>query len=237
MSGPAPYYSDSLVTIYHGDCRDMLGDLRADAIVTDPPYGTQDLGGGYGRRQLANNGAMGHTISNDADLSAFTGAAAAFGTVLHNVGWCVVFCAARKRREADDILLATGAVAIGEAVWDKGRAGLGYTIRYAHETALVYAYGEPVVVKPLLSVLRGKRTSEVMGKRHPHEKPAEVMGRLVEFACPPNGVVFDPFCGSGSTLYAAKLAGRRSIGIETDERYCEIAAERCRQETLDLGAA
>lgn len=134
------------------------------------------------------------------------------------------------------MLVDAGAEVVGEAVWDKGRPGLGYTIRYAHETILVARFGEVAApLAPLLSVLRGYRTTETMADRHPHEKPVEVMARLIEFACPMNGVVLDPFAGSGSALRAAKDSGRRAIGIELVEQWCEVAAENCRQTVLDFG--
>jgi site-specific DNA-methyltransferase (adenine-specific) len=73
-------------------------------------------------------------------------------------------------------------------------------------------------------------------KQHIAEKPAEVM-RWVMQVVPPRSTVLDPFMGSGSTLRAAKDCGHRAIGIEVDERYCEIAARKLAQEVLDFGGA
>jgi DNA modification methylase len=70
---------------------------------------------------------------------------------------------------------------------------------------------------------------------HLTQKPSELVTELLSIA--PPGAVLDPFMGSGTTLRAAKNLGRRAIGIEIEERYCEIAAERCRQEVLDFGGA
>jgi len=69
---------------------------------------------------------------------------------------------------------------------------------------------------------------------HPHAKPLDVMEQMLEM-CPP-GVVADPFAGSGSTLVAARNLGRRAVGVELEERYCEMAARRLAQDCFELGA-
>jgi site-specific DNA-methyltransferase (adenine-specific) len=69
-------------------------------------------------------------------------------------------------------------------------------------------------------------------RQHPNEKPLSLMGNLVQLCSNPGDLVLDPFCGSGTTLVAAKAAGRRAVGVEIEEQYCQIAAERCSQEVL-----
>jgi hypothetical protein len=231
-----PYFADGLVTLYHGDAREVMAaqDFQerledGAALVCDPPYGTEAFNDGYGR--------AGTKIIGDSSLATFAQALEAWRSAsgLDAAGhWLCAFCACRKRRTAEDVVLSAGYSLVGEAVWDKGRPSLGYTVRYAHESVIIARLGEVKPVAPLISVLRGYRTSEVMAERHPHEKPVEVMGRLVEFVAPLGGLVVDPFAGSGSTLRAAKDLGRKCIGIEIEERYCELAAERLRQEVFDL---
>jgi site-specific DNA-methyltransferase (adenine-specific) len=113
-------------------------------------------------------------------------------------------------------------------VWDKKRLGLnGGPWRYQHETIFV----TPGFVRV------SDASSSILSywpdqSHHIHAKPIELMRALV--AAAPPGVIADPFCGSGSTLRAAKDLGRKAIGIEIDERFCEVAARRMAQEVLHL---
>jgi len=119
-------------------------------------------------------------------------------------------------------------------VWDtKGALGMGdLSLPWKPSHQELYVIG---------SGFSGPRTSDVLcfppvqsmaanGRVHPHQKPVDLLQALVA-KCPP-GVVADPFMGSGSTLVAAKALGRRAIGVEVDESYCEVAAKRCAQGVL-----
>jgi adenine-specific DNA-methyltransferase len=210
--------------IIQGDCLEVMKqwpDKCVDVVITDPPYGTQDLAGGYGRRQLWDKGdGNGRTIANDCDLSQIKVAYPEFQRIVKD-GWAIVFYGARKTPEFIDATSSTDW--FGSLIYDKGVPGLGFHIRYAHEDIAVFKIGKPK--KPpqaLMSVLKATRTSI----HHPHEKPVEIMQQLVRWACPDGGIVLDPFCGSGTTCVAAELLGRKYIGIELDPKYCEIARKR-----------
>lgn len=211
-----PYYEDDLVRLYHGDCLEITEWLSADVLVTDPPYG-------YGHASNRDGPFKGETISNDSTLDARDAALAL---------WCgpaLVFGSWRMPKPA-----GTHTVLI----WDKGDAsGMGdLSIPWKPNTEEIYVIGHGFNGARTTSVLRaGVVTWASKGRAHPNMKPEGLMGGLIA-KCPP-GTVADPFTGSGSTLVAAKALGRRSIGVELEERYCEIAARRLAQDVLDFGVS
>ena len=128
--------------------------------------------------------------------------------------------------------------ALGALIWDKGRIGMGSPWRHAHEFILHArraaakwrgSSGETDVLKyaPVPSAQRF----------HPVDKPASLVAKLISVTTDPTDIVLDPFMGGGSTLDACRQLGRCGVGIEIEERYCEIAAKRLAQEVLDFGGA
>ncbi len=232
-----PYYDDGVVTIYHGDSRELVAEVGAfDLILTDPPYGTQALGDGYGRRQNHDPaGRQGKTIQGDHSLEVATQALAAARGVLAltpGLACCchlVAFCHPSKLLEFGLALDLNGWDFRGELMWDKSAPGLGRGLRYMHEPALWFSAGAPAPAEPpMLSVIRERSNRDTQdARRHPHEKPLRFWGNALRL---PGRVVLDPFAGSGSVGRACKNAGRRCILIEAEERWCEVAADRCRQE-------
>lgn len=212
------YYQDDYVTLYHGDSlKEHREWLAADVLVSDVPYGV-DYNSGARRDTLARSIAGDKdTGARDDALSAFAGRPALiFGTwrIPRPIGTRQVL------------------------VWDtKGALGMGamdLPWKPAHQEVYVIGSG-----------FSGKRTTDVLtyapvqsmsrnGREHPHQKPVPLMRDLIA-KCPP-GVIADPFAGSGSTLVAAKNLGRKAIGVELEERYCEIIAKRCAQDVFDFGA-
>jgi site-specific DNA-methyltransferase (adenine-specific) len=216
-----PYYADDLVTLYHGDCREIPAWLEADVLVTDPPYGTQfsaeNPKGGYGRRQNAGLGPEGFTIANDGTTETRDKALSMWGSRP-----ALVFGSPRLPEPP-------GAWA-DRLVWDKKRPGMnGGPWRYRHESIFVTA-GFIRRDNETMSVL----TAWPDQTDHIHAKPLGLMTALVN--CAPPGVIADPFAGSGSTLVAASNLGRKCIGVELDERYCDLVAKRLDQMCLDFEA-
>lgn len=204
------YYEDDQITIYHGDCRDILPHLRGDCVITDPPYGI-----GFDYDQWEDAEPAWYELMDEA--VPLMKAAAPFVVLpscsMRRIGWWYA-------NHHPDWLIA----------WYKGspghRSDIGFNDWEAH-----LAFGKPH--EQMHDYFQTKCGFDSNG--HPCPKPIEWANWLVSRACPPGGTVIDPFAGSGTTLVAAKSHGRKAIGIEMSEAYCEIAARRSSQEVLDLG--
>ena len=222
-----PYYADESVTLYHGDCREITAWLEADVLVTDPPYGIA-----WSKGEDKKHGSRAHSgIKNDADTTARDEALALFG-------------AAKPGIVFGSFLAAFPANVRHILIWQKpADAGLfGCTTPYRRDVEAVFLTGRwPASKANRSSVLRsnmamvGGQNSPAGRTGHPHSKPLDLMEQLLTAA--PPGVVADPFAGSGATLLAARARGRRSIGVELDEHYCEVIASRLAQGDLFGGAA
>lgn len=214
-----PYYEDDLVTLYHGDCLEVTDWLAADVLVTDPPYGTQfsedNPKGGYGRRQNAGLGPEGFVIANDGTTDTRDSALALWGDRP-----ALVFGSPRLPDPPGNWA--------DRLVWDKKRPGMnGGPWRYRHESIYVTA-GFVRTSDASVSIL----TAFPEQSQHMHGKPLALMETLVQTA--PPGVIADPFAGSCTTLVAAHHLGRKAIGVEIDERYCELLAKRLEQGAFDF---
>ena len=220
------YWEGDGITLYHGDCRDETDWLEASVLVTDPPYG---IGWKRGEMRAAHNGVANAGIQNDQDTSArdemlrmwHVGPALVFGSLdaPYPNGW--------KR------MLVFG---------KPPHAGLiGSRVPWFRNWEPIFMLGVWPDQTPQHSAIittRWKAASGYSGYAtqagHPHAKPVDVMEQLIS-ACP-DGPIADPFAGSGSTLVAAKLQGRQAIGVELEERYCEIAARRLDQGVMEFPA-
>ena len=220
------YYEDDFVRLYHGDCLTEHREwLEADVLVTDPPYG---IGWSRGEMKNAKSGAANAGIKNDDDTIARDAALFAWGAKP-----AVVFGSLDARYPDKWKRMLVFA--------KPPHAGLvGSRLPWFRNWEPIFILGTWPDQTPKRSAVietRWKAASGYSGYStlagHPHAKPLDVMEDLID-ACPP-GAIADPFAGSGSTLVAAKALGRKAIGVELEERYCEIAARRLSQEVLDLG--
>lgn len=209
------YYSDDFVTLYHGDCLTEHREwMDADVLVTDPPYG---MAYKSGRNKSLT------AVAGDRDLNVRDAALKEWGArpALSFGTW-------KAERPANVRQLI---------VWDK-RGGAGFSgdlkMPWADITEEIYVMGHGWVGGRVPAIYSVPTIPTGNRDAHPTPKPVGLMERLIE-KCPP-GVIADPFAGSGATLVAAKNLGRRVIGVELEEKYCEIIAARCAQEVLDLGA-
>lgn len=240
-----PYYQDERVTILNADSIEVVHNWtgpQVECVLTDPPYCSgASVSAQRGKRsartpesvtarpviEMDSMGQLGYewvTRRWFLDVRAITvpGGHLACFTDWRMAPWVQLMMEAAGWRLTNLI------------VWNKGYPGLGSGFRAQHEFIVIATNGEPVWHSyDYGNVLTSTRVTRGL---HPHEKPNDVLCKLLETISPPGGLVLDLFMGSGTTLRAAKDTGRRAIGIEIDERYCEIAAKRCGQDALDFGA-
>ncbi len=210
-----PYYDCDGITIYHGDCREVLPSLgRADLVLTDPPYGV---------------GENAHRIASRTNLAATTD----YG----DFSW-------DSEPASDDEITMTMAAAPRAIIWGgnyfKVPPARGWLV-WDKQNSGNFADCELAWTNLKMSVRIFRFTWNGMIRQgewrsahvHPTQKPRELMSWCLTFA-PDATLILDPFMGSGTTLRAAKDCNRRAIGIEIEERYCEIAARRLDQGVLAL---
>ena len=237
-----PYYSDDHVTIYHGDCLELMPTLpMVDLVVTDPPYSLSVASDhknrpGKGTRRL-------NFFNGDQDWDAMTlGVVERVAIAAEKAPALYVWCGHRQFGGLIDHLEGEG-FKTRFLVWQKAcpvpaPPGVGWD---SAAELCVYAFRDgrkwtpPTGTKcPNVIVADSYRHGQPGKVDHPTQKPLSTASIPIGFSTEPGDVVLDPFMGSGTTLRAAKDLGRKAIGIELEERYCEIAAARCGQEVLEL---
>ena len=236
-----PYYEHAGITIYHGDCLDVLDAVQpiVDAVVMDPPYAS----GARTEAAKTSSGAMVRGVRwNARPLDNDQMTTPGFVWLMRQVAQRAWHCLPDGGslfsfidwRQWPNLLGAIESARFrinGMIVWDKKSYGLGNGFRAQHELILHASRGVPDVA--------ARDTGNVIVEHvrddnsdHPSPKPIGLMEALLRVVAEPHDVVLDPFMGGGATLVAAKNLGMRAIGVETEERYCENAAKRLSQEVL-----
>lgn len=216
-----PYYDHGGITIYNADCRDVLPGLgKVDLVLTDPPYGIGESSKKHeSRSKLCRAGGYGQSNWDDSPPDKET-----FELIQSSADKCIIFGGNYFELPPSSCWL----------VWDKDNGGCDFADCELAWTNLKMA----VRMKKYRwngMLQEPGRTKEK--RQHPTQKPLEIMKWCIQMAdlkgmC---HTICDPMMGSGTTLRAAKDLGRKAIGIELEERYCEIAAKRLSQEVLDFG--
>jgi len=193
--GMKPYYQDSYVTIYHGDCREILPQLpKVDLVLTDPPY--------YG---------------------------------YDNYEWDVVDLVNLLPPVRSFIFWKGGSFPLSftaRHIWAKANRNVGNSGEQYEEIYELNGNTTGLVLRH--AVIDSEMNAQLNGDvfyNHPTQKPIKLIRRIL---APTKGDILDPFMGSGTTLRAAKDLNRKCIGIEIEEKYCEIAAKRCSQSVFQL---
>ena len=210
-----PYYQDEWVTIYHGDCREILPQLpKVDLVLTDPPYGI----GIDGSKESIQRGVQ---IRKAYDFMGWDKAIPdeVLVKLVLSKGIHHIIFGANYFNE----YLEQGHK--GWVIWDKGQRGLTMS-----DCEIIYTdYDKPTRI---ITEHRSKLWAEK--PEHPTQKPSELVGKLINNYTQLTDTILDPFLGSGTTAYCAKKLNRKCIGIEIEEKYCEIAAKRCSQSVMRL---
>lgn len=230
-----PYYSRAGITLYLGDCRDILPTLPhgrdgAELLLADPPYGVKAKATGHRSKPLALPG-----IANDRpkDAGVIAEGLALAWSVLKFFRHAYVF-------GPFDVASLRHAVSVTELVWDKelmssGDLNLGWAKTHERVAFAMRADGPKNASGARGGVAARVRRGSVLryphvvgsgAKHHISEKPIPLLRELIEMSSRHGETVLDPFAGSGSTLVAALIEGRQAIGIELEEPWCEVAAKR-----------
>jgi len=215
-----PYYQDEWVTIYHGDCREILPelDIKVDLVLTDPPYGIGEAAG-------KNHSRGGHAPPkryaiidwDDKPISQEL-----IDRVVLSARHSIIFGGNYYALPPSSCWL----------VWDKVNGASPFA-----DCELAWTNFKTAVRKfewKWLGMLQQAGTPKEV-RSHPTQKPAGLFSLILANYSEQGETILDPFLGSGTTAYCAKKLGRKCIGIEIEEKYCEIAAKRCSQSVMRLG--
>ncbi len=233
-----PYYEDDSCTIYHGDCREILPSIEADLIVTSPPFNLGKQSGAYANMR---DGYLSHTDSmldveyvawQQESIGHMWDAVAPQGAIFYNH---------KPLIRNGEVLLPTrllpAQVRLRQVIIWNRRVGMNWSPGHfcpQHEWVLLVAHPDFALASRGHSVPGDVWNLAIEHGVDGHPCPFPTSLPTTAIGATSSETVLDPFMGSGTTLRAAKDLGRKAIGIEIEERYCEIAAKRLGQEVFDL---
>lgn len=219
-----PYYEQNGITIYHGDCRDALPSVSVDVTITDPPYAERTHAG------ARSGNAIGRRLISFDSFTESELTEIATKLVQITSRWVLMTC---DWHHASQLENSGHLVRLG--VWIKPNSAPQFT------------GDRPAMGWEAVAILHRQGRKQWNGGghsavwhhvieqgQHPTQKPLGLVKQWVNLFSNPEELILDPFMGSGTTLRAAKDLGRKAIGIEREERYCEIAAKRLSQEVFDF---
>ena len=217
MSLPPPYYQDEYVTIYHANCRDVAPNLgKFDLLLTDPLYGIK-----ADEAASKNKGKWGWKDYGSSNWDRERPTKEDFDIILSLADYAIIW----GGNYFADLLPPS----MGWLAWDKEQRNFSLA-------DFEMAWTSFWVAARCFDYSRAKAMQD--GKQHPTQKPISLMNFCInhadERAKTPMNTIIDPFMGSGTTLRSAKDLGRKAVGIEINEAYCEIAANRMAQEVFAL---
>ncbi len=228
-----PYYEHAGITIYHGDCRDVLDSsfhdeggsfAQVNVTITDPPYDAR-----------THEGARSHgDTASKIDFAPLDIAAALPLLLSVTNRWIIAFCTMEMIAEYQTV---SGAAWVRAGFWRRTDGAPQFT----GDRPATPGDAVAIMHKPVKKRWNGGGQHaywecgvERVDRLHPAQKPIALMRHLIADFSDIGETVLDPYMGSGTTIVAAKALNRRAIGIEIEERYCEIAAKRLSQESLPL---
>lgn len=217
-----PYYQDEAVTLFHGNCLELTEWVDADVLITDPPYGIGgSLSFGWKGRKPKGWKPTFEVQEWDKTLDVRDAALTLWGDRP-----AAVFGSPKR---------LDGAPTYREVplIWDKETVGMGdVDFPWGPSYELIFVSGKGWAGRREGAIMRNgyHKATTAVEVGHPTPKPVGLMERLIAKA--PDGVIGDPFAGGGSTLIAARNQGRSAIGVEIEERYCEVIANRLAQGVL-----
>ena len=238
--GVKPYYDDGTCVIYHGEALKVLAWLgraegrgSVDVVLTDPPY---IIGAASAGNLMSKSGSWSDMMNSTLWFAEWY---RMVDRLLHRGGVFWTFLNWRSLPVVMRSAMEANLAITSMAVWDKQWIGPGGSqgLRPSYEMVALLCQPDYSIPDRGVPDIFQCQVGSYKEHGHPAEKPTRLVSRLLQVSgVAPGAQVLDPFLGSGTTAVAAKSLGLRCVGIEAEERYCEIAAKRLAQEVLDFGA-